>query len=88
MALTVGGLAGEAIFTAQTASAHLAMPRQAKLVTIEAQGRHRYFRPAGPDVAGALCVKMHDAFVDRRDIGRLEPLAARPHAHDRRAHRR
>jgi DNA-binding transcriptional ArsR family regulator len=54
MALTAGELAREAGVTAQTASSHLAKLSEAKLVTLEVQGRHRYFRLAGPDVAGAL----------------------------------
>ena len=54
MALTAGELAGEADVTAQTASAHLARLREAGLIVMEVQGRHRYFRLAGADVAGAL----------------------------------
>jgi DNA-binding transcriptional ArsR family regulator len=54
MALTAGELAREAAVTPQTASMHLAKLVEAKLVTTEAQGRHRYFRLAGPEVAGAL----------------------------------
>jgi DNA-binding transcriptional ArsR family regulator len=54
MALTAGELAREADVTPQTASGHLAKLRDAALVIMEVQGRHRYFRLAGPDVAGAL----------------------------------
>ena len=54
MALTAGELAREANVTAQTASAHLSRLKDARLVLVEVQGRHRYFRLAGPDVAGAL----------------------------------
>lgn len=54
MALTAGELAAEADVTAQTASAHLAKLREARLIVMEVQGRHRYHRLAGPDVAGAL----------------------------------
>lgn len=54
MALTAGELAREANITAQTASAHLARLREASLIVMETQGRHRYFRLAGQDVAGAL----------------------------------
>lgn len=54
MALTAGELAREADVTAPTASAHLARMRDAGLVVMEAQGRHRYFRLAGPDIAAAL----------------------------------
>ena len=54
MALTAGELAREAHVSAQTASAHLGKLRDAGLILLEAQGRHRYFRLAGSDVAGAL----------------------------------
>lgn len=54
MALTAGELAREAGITPQTASGHLAKLLDARLVLVEIQGRHRYFRLAGQDVAGAL----------------------------------
>lgn len=54
MALTAGELAREAAITPQTASGHLAKLLEARLVLVEIQGRHRYFRLAGQDVAGAL----------------------------------
>lgn len=54
IALTAGELAREAGITAQTASSHLSRLLEAQLVMVEVQGRHRYFRLAGPDVAGAL----------------------------------
>jgi DNA-binding transcriptional ArsR family regulator len=54
MALTAGELAREANVAAPTASAHLARLKEARLVVMEVQGRHRYFRLAGQDVAGAL----------------------------------
>jgi DNA-binding transcriptional ArsR family regulator len=38
----------------QTTSGHLAKLTEAKLITVAAQGRHRYFRIAGPAVAHAL----------------------------------
>ncbi|WP_439574230.1 ArsR/SmtB family transcription factor [Phreatobacter sp.] len=53
-ALTAGELAREAGITAQTASGHLARLREAGLVLVEAQGRHRYFRLSGADVAQVL----------------------------------
>lgn len=53
-ALTAGELAAEAGITAQTASAHLARLAGAGLVVREVQGRHRYARLAGPEVAEAL----------------------------------
>ncbi|MGU9978527.1 ArsR/SmtB family transcription factor [Phreatobacter sp. HK31-P] len=53
-ALTAGELAREAGVTAQTASGHLARLREAGLLIGEAQGRHRYFRLSGADVAQVL----------------------------------
>lgn len=53
-ALTAGELAAEAGITAQTASAHLGRLADAGLVAREVQGRHRYARLAGPEVAEAL----------------------------------
>jgi DNA-binding transcriptional ArsR family regulator len=53
-ALTAGELAREASITAQTASGHLAKLREAGLLLVEAQGRHRYFRLSGTDVAQVL----------------------------------
>jgi len=50
-ALTATELAAEAGVTKQTASAHLAKLLDARLVTVESQGRHRYFRLADRDVA-------------------------------------
>lgn len=54
MALTAGELAHEARVTPQTASAHLARLREAGLIVMTVQGRHRYFRLAGPEVAAAV----------------------------------
>lgn len=54
MALTAGELAGEAGVTPQTASGHLARLVDAGLLLVEVQGRHRYYRIAGSDVAEAL----------------------------------
>jgi DNA-binding transcriptional ArsR family regulator len=54
MALTAGELAREAGITPQTASGHLAQLREAGLVLTVSQGRHRYVRLAGPEVAAAL----------------------------------
>ncbi len=53
-ALTAGELAREAGIAAPTASGHLARLREAGLVLVEAQGRHRYVRLAGPEVAAVL----------------------------------
>ena len=53
-ALTATELSGVADVTKQTASAHLARLLDARLVAVESQGRHRYFRLADDDVAELL----------------------------------
>ena len=53
-ALTATELAQVAEVTKQTASAHLAKLTDARLVAVESQGRHRYFRLADRDVAQLL----------------------------------
>jgi DNA-binding transcriptional ArsR family regulator len=53
-ALTASELAGIAGVTLQTASGHLAKLGEASLTSVEKQGRHRYFRLSGPDVAEVL----------------------------------
>jgi DNA-binding transcriptional ArsR family regulator len=53
-ALPASVLAGEAGVAPSTATFHLARLLEARLVTAERQGRHRYFRLAGPEVAEAL----------------------------------
>jgi DNA-binding transcriptional ArsR family regulator len=53
-ALTASELAAEAGIAAPTASAHLAKLEQGGLVSVVAQGRHRYFRLAGAEIADML----------------------------------
>jgi len=53
-ALTATELAGIAAVTKQTISSHLAKLVDARLVAVEAQGRHRYFRLADRDVGALL----------------------------------
>src|SRR3546814_18782198 len=53
-ALTVSELAHAAGVTIQTASGHLSNLDAARLLVAEKQGRHRYFRLSGPDVAQVL----------------------------------
>ena len=53
-ALTASELAYEAGITPQTASSHLAKLEAGGLIEPEKQGRHRYYRLTGPDVAGVL----------------------------------
>jgi DNA-binding transcriptional ArsR family regulator len=61
-ALTATELAAAANVTKQTASAHLAKLLEAQLLTVESQGRHRYFRLADDDVAHLLESLMGVAF--------------------------
>jgi DNA-binding transcriptional ArsR family regulator len=61
-ALTATELADLAGVTKQTISAHLAKLVEAKLVAVESQGRHRYFRLADRDVARLLESLMGVAF--------------------------
>lgn len=53
-ALPAGELAYASGVTPQTASAHLSKLLAGDLVTVEKEGRHRYYRLAGPAVAEAL----------------------------------
>lgn len=53
-ALAAGELARRAGVSAATASAHLARLLDGELVGVIRQGRHRYYRLAGPDVAAAI----------------------------------
>lgn len=54
MALTASELAAHAGVTKQTTSAHLARMVDGGLLVVARQGRHRYFRLAGPAVARLL----------------------------------
>jgi DNA-binding transcriptional ArsR family regulator len=53
-ALPAGELALAANVSPQTASGHLSKLTQARLIQVESQGRHRYYRLAGSEVADAL----------------------------------
>ena len=53
-ALTASELAQEAGVTPQTASSHLGKLEAGGLIEPEKQGRHRYYRLTGPDVAAVL----------------------------------
>src|SRR5258705_311113 len=61
-ALTATELAQVAGVTKQTVSAHLAKLVDARLISVESQGRHRYFRLADRDVADLLEKHMGVAF--------------------------
>jgi DNA-binding transcriptional ArsR family regulator len=60
-ALTAGELARHAGVSAQTASGHLAKLTNAKVLAVEKQGRHRYFRLASPGVAQVIHALMNVA---------------------------
>jgi DNA-binding transcriptional ArsR family regulator len=53
-ARTTGELARLAKIAPSTASEHLSRLADGRLVTVQAQGRHRYWRLAGPEVAALL----------------------------------
>jgi DNA-binding transcriptional ArsR family regulator len=53
-ALTATELANEAGITPPTASSHLSKLQAGGLVTVQPQGRHRYFRLSGSDVAAMI----------------------------------
>lgn len=53
-ALTASELAGEAGVTLQTASAHLSKLEGGGLIALRREGRHKYFRLAGDEVADVL----------------------------------
>ncbi|THA77392.1 ArsR family transcriptional regulator [Streptomyces sp. A0642] len=53
-ALPASALAGEAGVSAATASVHLGKLVEGEFVTVTRQGRHRYYRLAGPDISAAL----------------------------------
>jgi DNA-binding transcriptional ArsR family regulator len=69
IALPAGELADIANVAPQTASGHLARLVDGGLLSVERQGRHRYYRLSSPDVADA--------------IEALLVLSARPRAHAR-----
>jgi DNA-binding transcriptional ArsR family regulator len=70
-ALTASELAEAAGVTIQTASGHLAKLDQARLVAAVRQGRHRYFRLSGGDVAEVLEGLM--GLAERTGATRLRP---------------
>ncbi|MBV9610516.1 MAG: helix-turn-helix transcriptional regulator [Acidobacteria bacterium] len=54
VALPAGRLAMIAAVAPQTASSHLAKLLEGRLLAVEQQGRHRYYRLANPEVASAI----------------------------------
>jgi DNA-binding transcriptional ArsR family regulator len=75
-ALTATELAGIAGVTKQTISGHLAKMLEAGLLAVAHQGRHRYYRLAGRDVAQLLESLMGVAF--RTGSLRLQPGPREP----------
>jgi DNA-binding transcriptional ArsR family regulator len=75
---TASELARAAAISPQTASAHLAKLVDSELVTIRAQGRHRYFRLADGDTAHALealsLIAERDSTQDKWSTGAYRPL--------------
>src|SRR5271169_5639286 len=74
-ALTATELAEAAAVTKQTISSHLAKLLGARLVAVESQGRHRYFRLADRDVALLLESLMGVAYRCGAVRIRLSPRA-------------
>ncbi len=62
-ALSAGELAEAAAVSAQTTSGHLNLLREGGLIAVERQGRHRYYRLAGPEVARLIEAVMAVAAV-------------------------
>ena len=78
--LAAGELAAAAGITAQTASGHIAKLLDAELVVARTQGRHRYLRLAGDEVARVLealaLVAERNAGADKWMHGSYRPLKA------------
>jgi DNA-binding transcriptional ArsR family regulator len=70
-ALTANELALEAGVTPPTASGHLSRMLDGGLLSVARQGRHRYYRLAGPDIASALESLM--TFATVTDMRRTRP---------------
>ncbi len=75
-ALTAGELARVASVSAPTASEHLARLTEARLLEVQRQGRHRYYRLAGRDVAETIERLM--SLADRIDATHLVTGPADP----------
>ena len=78
--LAAGELAAAAGVTAATASAHIAKLLDAELIVLRTQGRHRYLRLAGDEVARVLeslsFVAERSAHADKWTRGAYRPLKA------------
>ncbi|GAB5470190.1 MAG: winged helix-turn-helix domain-containing protein [Rhodospirillales bacterium] len=69
-ALTARELAEVAGVTPQTASGHLGQLLDGQVVSVTSQGRHRYYRLAGPEAAGLLESLMQFSGADAERPGR------------------
>ena len=70
-ALPAGELAYAAGITTQTANRHLAQMQAGGLISVETEGRHRYYRLAGPDAVRAiehLAAAQPSATVRRKEL--------------------
>lgn len=78
--VAAGELASAAGISAQTASAHIAKLLDAELIVLREQGRHRYLRLAGDEVAQVLealsFVAERSAHADKWERGAYKPLKA------------
>lgn len=75
-ALTASELAGEAGVGLPTASGHLSKLEAGGLVSVEKQGRHRYFRLSGSDVAAVIEGLM--GLAERTGASRTRPGPKEP----------
>ena len=78
--ISAGELAAAAGVSAQTASTHIAKLLDAELILLRTQGRHRYLRLAGEEVAHVLealsFVAERSAHADKWERGAYKPLKA------------
>ena len=78
--VAAGELASAAGVSAQTASTHIAKLLDAELIVLREQGRHRYVRLAGDEVAQVLealsFVAERSAHADKWERGAYKPLKA------------
>lgn len=73
-AYTATELAVEGDVTPSTASSHLARLQSGGLIEHTRQGRHRYFRISGPQVAAMLENLMNIASIGRHQVQRENPV--------------
>ncbi|MCB1527562.1 MAG: helix-turn-helix transcriptional regulator [Hyphomicrobiaceae bacterium] len=69
-ALTANELSSAAGVTPQTAGRHLAQLLRAGVLGVAAQGRHRYYRLAGPDVAHMIKTILQASAISPSDVVR------------------